>query len=239
MGSTDARKFIQDMRARLDAARARVKAAQAQRVILYGRSVSKLVVRAGDWVFVKNRDRKVKLDPLWVGPFKVTKVQGKVVSIERAGRKLAKVNMSVCRLPQRVEHTNSRIVELRTAKHRDPTERDVWALEGRNDAGAWTPISVVYDQDVAGWSLAWVSLSNLIDSDAARSSHLLWRRDALGTKVLRKYGGKTIVLEFDGPACKRGEASYRIIHADGDDEDIGEGEFERARQAYLQFRQSV
>ena len=33
--------------------------------------------------------------------------------------------------------------------------------------------------------------------------------------------------------------AHGIVHADGDDEDIGEGEFERDRQAYLKYRQSA
>ena len=240
--STGAAAFVKDMRDRLDRARVLVKEHQAKRVAEYQRGVVKQTVSAGDWVFVANRARRHKLDPIWTGPFRVSAVQGKVVSIERAGRKLAKVNMSVCRLfPPRVDFNDNRLSALRTVPHAE--EEDVWVLEGRTATGAWLPVSSFPERDVAGWPSVWVTLSEVVDEDVARSSTLLWREESLGTKVLRTFpGGNTVeavVVEFDLPACLKEEASYYIVHADGDDEDIGEGEFERDRQAYLKYRQSV
>ena len=214
----------------------------AKRVAEYQRGVVKQTVSAGDWVFVANRARRHKLDPIWTGPFRVSAVQGKVVSIERAGRKLAKVNMSVCRLfPPRVDFNDNRLSALRTVPHAE--EEDVWVLEGRTATGAWLPVSSFPERDVAGWPSVWVTLSEVVDEDVVRSSTLLWREESLGTKVLRTFPGGTtieaVVVEFDLPACLKKEASYYIVHADGDDEDIGEGEFERDRQAYLKYRQSA
>ena len=143
--------------------------------------------------------------------------------------------------PPRIDFNDNRLSALRTVPHAE--EDDVWVLEGRTATGAWLPVSSFPERDVAGWPSVWVTLSEVVDEDVVRSSTLLWREESLGTKVLRTFPGGTtieaVVVEFDLPACLKKEASYYIVHADGDDEDIGEGEFERDRQAYLKYRQSA
>ena len=222
-------RVVRGMRDRLVQARAAIRLQQQKRQREYDRTVIKDRVKVGDWVLIRNRDRVHKLQPLWVGPFKAVGVKGKVVTLERAGRRFAKVNMAVCRLLPPAQPGSEVIRQLQVRLHTDDDGDEFHALEALTDVG-WEPALSVL---LRGHHHAWTQVMDRVRSLRG----MRWGADAVGTLITKNWKGhgptEALVIEYDGPAQSRDEACYRVLYADGDDEDLFEGEFERLRRAFL------
>ena len=224
-----ASRVVKGMRDRLVQARAAIRLQQRKRQREYDRTVIKDCVKVDDWVLIKNRDRVNKLQPLWVGPFKAVDVKGKVVTLERAGRRFAKVNMSVCRLLPPAQPGSEMIRQVQVRLHADDEGDEFHALEVLTDVG-WEPALPVL---LRGHHHAWTQVMDRVRS----LREMRWGAEAVGTLIMKNWKGhgpaEALVIEYDGPAQARDEACYRVLYADGDDEDLFEGEFERLRRAFL------
>jgi hypothetical protein len=239
-GSTSAQQSITEMRERLLKARAAVQASQREQARVYNRKVHKRSVTVGDYVFVKNRDRKTKLEALWVGPFVVKEKRGKVVTVDWSGRRLGKVNESQCKLfPLREEYGIPQITELRAVQHRDESEEaGVVVLEVGLADGQWVPaIDLIRQQR----EQAWQPLADHVD-ETRRATGLRLGSDALGCKVITLFPGYGptlgMVIEYDAPEGARDGLCYRILYPDGDTEDISEVKYRRQRKEFLKGSQS-
>ncbi len=229
--------FLARNRDALQRARAHVEAAHESYARSYNRKRSDKVVEVDDWVWVKNADRIAKLDPLFVGPFRVTEARGKWVTISRAGRRFDRVNLDKVQLHQShaTEVDDRDIEEHRVALHDDPEERERGTSQLQlRVRGNWIS---AYEYIDRGKEDAWIVLDRYLRDHLPPQTGDVWRPDAVGARTVRRLGrsGEVdgIVIEYDPSMEEQGYGYYRVLNNDGDDEDLGEGEFEKAQRAYV------
>ena len=234
--ATGPAKFRVEVSSRLKEARRIVREQQAKTTSYYNKKVVKDTVVAGDWVLLANSDRKNKLQPLWVGPFRVTEVKGKVVSLARASRRLFRVNMSACRLLPRKPMGTPQVRAVRQHQVLEDNGNELTQLELLVDAG-WEPASTLVPRyREAIWT-------QLIDRlDAATDLSMAYGDDAVGSRITKVFPGHGpadgVICEFDAAEQASGGASYRVAYVD-DDEDLTEGEYERVRRAWIRAQRKL
>ena len=71
-------------------------------------------LRVGDYVYVKDHNRKTALDPLFIGPFEVVAIKEHTVQIRDPRRGIRTIHLNNCRL-----HKQSQVVILPAADGAD------------------------------------------------------------------------------------------------------------------------
>ena len=228
-GTLEARRFVTRMQESLVAARQHVKRYQDSYQSYQNKKRDlKTEIVAGDWIWMENQDRATKLDPLYVGPFKVTAVRGRVVTFARSGRRFAKANLHRVRKFELREDPMAAVSDLRVAQIGDDKE-PTHALE-LLVGGAWAPALQFLE---AHQERGFVALAQLLDARKESAAGERVGTQAVGTRLSKKLTGQGVtdgvVIEYDPGDL---DFAYRVAYPD-DEEDLTEREMLKARARFL------
>lgn len=221
---TGPRAFLARMRLALNDARARVRASQDTAKRYHDRLARRQRVAAGDWVWVENASRLTKLDPVYVGPFRVSQVRGQVVTIARSGRRFHKVNMSKTRRFQPRADVSGELEDSRVTDHADADEVDVQQLQVQRQ-GQWAPVLRDLEADAGA---AWPRLAEFFAA-ASRESGDTLHPGLLVSKSFPGFGWSDgLIVEHD----PHHEQAFRVVYYDGVSEDVSAAEARRLHDAW-------
>lgn len=228
-GGRSARSLVNSMRDALVAARKTIRAHQETYTAYQNKSRDlKTTIAPGDWVWVENQDKRNKLDPLYVGPFRVTRVRGRVVTFARSGRRFAKVNLhKVRKYEVRAGHSAAVASSLRVSALLGDDE-PVQHLQVCSE-NQWMPVLQFLRMHQERGLVALQPLLDALDLDRTLTTGAA----TVGTRVSHRLRGQGmsdgIIVEFDAADL---DYAYRVAFPD-DEADWSEREMLTGRRAYL------